>query len=132
MSHFAQIDDNNVVVQVIVAEQDFIDTGLVGDPSKWIQTSYNSRGGVHYGADGQPDGQPALRKNYAGVGYTYDAASDAFIPPKPFPSWVLDTETGLWNPPIPMPEPVEGKVYTWNESTQGWDEGELPTAPPAP
>lgn len=129
MSHFAQINDNNVVVQVIVAEQDFIDTGLVGDPSKWIQTSYNSRGNVHYGADGQPDGKTALRKNYAGVGYSYDPALDAFIPPTPYPSWVLDTETGLWNAPVPMPAPAEGKGYVWNESTQAWDEVEIPTAP---
>lgn len=129
MSHFAQIDDNNIVVQVIVAEQDFIDTGLVGDPAKWIQTSYNTRGGVHYGEDGQPDGQPALRKNYAGIGYSYDSALDAFIPPKPYPSWVLEQETALWNAPLAQPDPIEGKVFVWNEASQSWDAVDMPTAP---
>lgn len=126
MSHFAQIDENNVVVQVIVAEQDFINSGVLGDPAKWIQTSYNTRGGVHYGADGQPDGGVPLRKNYAGIGYTYDAQLDAFIPPKPFPSWTLDTNTGLWNSPTPMPE--DNKLYEWDEATTSWKE----ISPPAP
>lgn len=85
MAHFAQIDDNNVVVQVIVVEQDVINTGLFGDPAKWIQTSYNTRGGIHYGQDGNPDGGVALRKNYAGIGYTYDAGRDAFHSTKTFP-----------------------------------------------
>ena len=120
MSHFAQIDGNNIVVQVIVAEQDFIDTGLVGDPTHWIQTSYNTRGGVHYGADGQPDGQPALRKNYAGIGYTYDPVRDAFIPPKVYQSWVLNEDSCLWEPPIPMP--ADGKMYNWDEATTSWIE----------
>lgn len=114
MSHFAQIDDNNIVVQVIVAEQDFIDSGAVGDSSKWIQTSYNTYGGEHR------NGGTPLRKNYAGIGYTYDPTMDAFIPPKPYPSWVLNTDTCLWNPPIPMP--TDGKFYVWSESSQSWDE----------
>lgn len=80
MSHFAQVKDG-IVVNVIVAEQDFIDTGLVGDPAEWIQTSYNTRDGVHYGPDGLPDGGIALRQNYAGIGYTYDPVLDAFFPP---------------------------------------------------
>jgi hypothetical protein len=126
MAHFAEIDDNNIVTRVIVAEQDFIDTGAVGDPSKWIQTSYNTRGGVHYGQDGQPDGGAALRKNYAGIGYTYDAGLDAFIPPKPFDSWILDNETCYWNPPTPMPNDTS-KIWTWNETTQSWDGTDLPT-----
>jgi hypothetical protein len=126
MSHFAEIDDNNIVTRVIVAEQDFIDTGAVGDPSKWIQTSYNTRGGVHYGQDGNPDGGEALRKNYAGIGYTYDAGRDAFIPPKPFDSWTLDEETCYWNPPTPMPNDIT-KIWTWNETTQSWDGTDLPT-----
>ena len=90
MSHFAEIDETNTVLRVIVAEQEFIDTGAVGDPSKWIQTSYNTRAGVHYGQDGMPDSGEPMRKNYAGIGYTYDATRDAFIPPKPYASWVLD------------------------------------------
>lgn len=97
MSHFAQIDDNNVVINVIVAEQDFIDSGAVGDPSRWIQTSYNTHGGQH------PEGRP-LRKNYAGIGYTYDPSRDAFIPPQPYPSWILDEKTCWWQPPVPVPD----------------------------
>jgi hypothetical protein len=89
MSHFARVE-NGVVTAVIVAEQDFIDT--LPDPSSWVQTSYNTHGGQH------PNGTP-LRKNYAGIGYTYDAVRDAFIPPKPDPTWILDEATCLWGPP---------------------------------
>jgi hypothetical protein len=119
MGHFAQINEENVVTQVIVADQDFINTGAVGDPAKWIQTSYNTRAGVHYGQNGEPDGGAALRKNYAGIGYSYDAGLDAFVPPKPFASWVLDTETALWVAPVAMP--TDGQMYNWNEETQAWD-----------
>lgn len=114
MSHFAQIDDTNTVVQVIVAEQDFIDSGAVGDPSKWIQTSYNTIAGEH-----RLGGTP-LRKNYAGIGYSYDVARDAFIPPKAFPSWVLNEDTCNWEAPIPVPN--DGKPYAWNEENQAWEE----------
>jgi hypothetical protein len=93
MSHFAKIE-NNIVTQVIVAEQDFIDTGILGDPSQWIQTSYNTRGGVHL------NGGTPLRKNYAGIGYTYDSVLDAFIPPKPHASWLLNEDTCQWHPPV--------------------------------
>jgi hypothetical protein len=82
MSHFAQVDENDVVVQVIVAEQDFIDSGLVGDPASWIQTSYNTRNGIHYGPDGEPDGGIALRGNYACIGGMYDRVNDVFLLPK--------------------------------------------------
>lgn len=115
MSHFAQIDDNNIVIQVIVAEQDFIDTGIVGDPSRWIQTSYNTIGGVHL------QGGTPLRKNYAGVGYSYDPVRDAFIPPKPeYQSWVLNEDTCQWEPPVPYP--TDGKIYIWEEALQEWKE----------
>lgn len=117
MAHFAKVE-NGTVTQVIVAEQDFIDSGAVGDPASWVQTSYNTRGGVHYGQNGEPDGGVALRKNYAGIGYTYDAARDAFIPPKPFPSWVLDENTCLWDAPVEMPH--DGQRYTWDEATTSW------------
>ena len=120
MGHFAQINEENVVTQVIVADQDFINTGAVGDPAKWIQTSYNTRAGVHYGQDGQPDGGVALRKNYAGIGYSYDAGRDAFIPPKSFDSWILDEETCLYSAPTPMP--TDGKMYMWDEPTLSWTE----------
>ena len=120
MAHFAQIDSNNIVTQVLVIEQDVIDTGLFGDPSSFIQTSYNTRGGVHYGQDGQPDGGVALRKNYAGIGYTYDIGRDAFIAPKPFNSWTLNETTCYWEAPTSMP--TDGKMYTWNEDTTSWVE----------
>lgn len=110
MAHFAQIE-NGIVTQVIVAEQDVIDSGLFG--TGWIQTSYNTYGGQH------PEGRP-LRKNYAGIGYTYDSSRDAFIPPKPYPSWVLDETTCLWDAPTPMP--TDGKFYRWNEETLSWVE----------
>lgn len=112
MSHFAKVE-NGLVTQVIVAEQDVIDSGLFGDPSSWVQTSYNTYGGQH------PQGRP-LRKNFAGVGYTYDAIRDAFIPPQPYPSWSLDENTCLWNAPTPMP--TDGKMYQWNESQLAWVE----------
>jgi hypothetical protein len=112
MSHFAKVE-NGIVTQVIVAEQQFINTGLVGDPNSWIQTSYNTHGGKH------PEGRP-LRKNYAGIGYSYDAVRDAFIPPKPFNSWILDEESCLWTAPNPMPE--DGKIYSWNEEQIAWVE----------
>jgi hypothetical protein len=115
MSHFARVE-NGLVTQVIVAEQDFINTGAVGDPTQWIQTSYNTFAGAH-----QLGGTP-LRKNYAGIGYTYDSELDAFIPPKPFPSWMLDTETGHWHAPVAIPAPKEGVTYMWNEDAQIWEE----------
>lgn len=110
MSHFAKVE-NGIVTQVIVVEQDVLDTGAFGDPASWVQTSYNTHGGQH------PEGRP-LRKNYAGIGFTYDLGRDAFIPPQPFASWILDENTCLWNPPIPYPN--DGNRYTWDEMTQSW------------
>tara|TARA_R110002051_G_scaffold97897_1_gene168017 strand:+ start:1510 stop:1830 length:321 start_codon:yes stop_codon:yes gene_type:complete len=104
-----------------VAEQDFIDSGAVGDKNNWIQTSYNTRGGVHYAPDSNtPDGGVALRKNYAGVGYTYDATRDAFYAPQPYPSWTLDNDTCLWNAPTARPD--DDKAYTWDEDNTEWKE----------
>ena len=110
MAHFAQVQ-NGIVTQVIVAEQDVIDSGLFG--TGWIQTSYNTHGGQH------PEGRP-LRKNYAGIGYTYDSQRDAFISPKPFASWLLNESTCQWDAPIPMP--IDGKMYKWDETTTSWVE----------
>jgi len=124
MSHFAHVT-NGIVDQVIVAEQDFIDSGAVGPASEWIQTSYNTRGNVHYGPDGQPDGGVALRGNYAGVGYSYDVQLDAFIPPQPYASWVLNPANVLWEAPVAMP--ADGKTYEWEEATTNWKELVLPT-----
>ena len=110
MAHFAQVE-NGIVTQVIVAEQDVIDSGLFG--TGWVQTSYNTHGGQH------PEGRP-LRKNYAGIGYTYDASRDAFIPPKPFASWLLNETSCIWEAPTPMP--IDDKQYFWNEEQLAWVE----------
>jgi hypothetical protein len=125
MAHYAHVT-NGIVDQVIVAEQDFIDSGAVGPASEWVQTSYNTRGNVHYGQDGQPDGGVALRGNYAGVGYSYDVQLDAFIPPQPYASWILNPANVLWEAPVAMP--ADGKTYEWEEATQSWKELVLPTA----
>jgi hypothetical protein len=112
MAHYAKVL-NNLVTQVIVAEPEFFETFIDSSPGEWIQTSYNTRGGQH------PEGRP-LRKNYAGIGFTYNKELDAFIPPKPFASWILDEETCLWNAPTPYPD--DGKDYRWNEETLSWIE----------
>ena len=119
MAHFAKVN-NGIVEQVIVAEPEFFDTFVDSSPGQWIQTSYNTRGGVHYGADGEPDGGEALRKNYAGIGYTYDAGRDAFIPPQPYASWTLNEDSCLWEAPVAYPN--DGNMYTWDEETTNWVE----------
>lgn len=120
MAHFAEVDSSNVVLRVLVVGddqehrgQEFLanDLGLGGT---WLKTSYNTQGGVH------TTGGTPFRKNYAGIGYTYDAGRDAFIPPKPFNSWTLDEDTCLWNAPVAYP--TDGNLYTWNEDNQSWDE----------
>ncbi len=102
MSHFAKLN-NNIVTEVIVAEQDFINSGAVGDSFLWVQTSYSG----------------SFRKNYAGVGDTYDKTKDAFIAVKPFPSWTLNETTCLWEAPTAYPD--DG-IYNWNEETTNWKE----------
>lgn len=109
MSHFAKINAQGIVEQVIVAEQEFIDT--LPDKTSWVQTSYNTSGGKH------PEGKP-LRKNYAGIGFTYDPQRDAFISPKPYSSWTLNEQTCTWDSPIPYPN--DGSIYSWNEYSQEW------------
>lgn len=113
MAHFAKVH-NGIVEQVIVAEPEFFQTFVDTSPGEWIQTSYNTFGGEH-----KLSGTP-LRKNYAGVGYTYDRERDAFIPPKPFASWILNEDTCLWDAPVVMPD--DGKYYTWDEAQQQWVE----------
>ena len=108
MAHFAKVE-NGTVTQVIVAEQEVIDTGIFGHG--WVQTSYNTHGGQH------PEGRP-LRKNYAGVGYAYDETRDAFIPPQPYASWTLNEDTCLWESPVPYPN--DGNMYKWDEATTSW------------
>jgi hypothetical protein len=122
MAHFAKVVDG-VVTQVIVAEPEFFESFVDTSPGEWIQTSYNTRGGVHYNPEtNEPseDQTKALRKNYAGIGFTYDRTKDAFIPPKPFASWVLNEDTCLWNAPVAMPD--DGKFYKWDEATTNWVE----------
>lgn len=123
MAHFAKIEYGKVS-EVIVAEQDFIDNHTEGT---WVQTSYNTFGGKHYNSDGteSADQSKALRKNYAGKGFTYDAIKDAFIPPQPFASWILNDDTCLWEAPVTQPM---DSAYKWNETayqsdnTKGWEE----------
>ena len=120
MAHFAKIE-NNLVTNVIPAPEGFSIEG-----ETWVQTSYNTRGNVHYGQDGQPDGGVALRGNYAGIGYVYDSTNDKFYKEQPYASWTLDTNTWLWTPPISYP--ADG-MYIWDEdvyqadNTKGWIEG---------
>ena len=128
MSHFAKLDSNNVVIFVTVGRDEDNGkeaelTARTGDVYK--QTSYNTRGGVHYQADGTPsaDQTKAFRKNYAGLGYTYDETRDAFIPPKPYASWVLNETTCLWDAPVAYP--TDGKRYKWDEATTSWVEMEM-------
>jgi hypothetical protein len=121
MAHFAKVL-NGTVQQVIVAEPEFFNTFVDTSPGEWIQTSYNTRGGVHYNPEtnqSSADQSKALRKNYAGIGYAYDAQRDAFIPPKPYNSWILNEQTCLWESPIPYP--TDDEQYIWNEQTIGWD-----------
>jgi len=113
MGHFAKVVDGKVT-QVIVAEPEFFQTFVDSSPGEWIQTSYNTKGGVHV-LGGTP-----LRKNYAGIGHTYDRERDAFIPPQPYPSWTLNDDTCLWNSPTPYPD--DGKAYEWDEPTLSWKE----------
>ena len=117
MAHHAKVLDGKVI-QVIVADASFFDTFVDSSPGSWIQTSYNTRGGVHYGADGEPDDGVALRGNYAGIGYTYDHVNDVFYSPQPYPSWVLNETTWLWEPPVAYSD--DGLIYTWDEATISW------------
>jgi len=113
MAHFAKVN-NGIVEQVIVAEPEFFETFVDSSPGEWIQTSYNTHGGVH-ALGGTP-----FRKNYAGIGYTYDATKDAFIPPQPFASWTLNETSCLWEAPVAYPD--DGKLYKWDEDTTNWVE----------
>lgn len=128
MAHFAKVR-NNTVVQVIVGDDDLFTTDkhiwIVGGggADQWIQTSYNTRGGVYLDPVTMApaeDQSKALRKNFAEVGYTYDSELDAFIPPKPYASWVLNEDTGLWKAPVDYP--TDGKYYEWDEETTSWEE----------
>jgi len=113
MSHYAKVN-NGIVEQVIVAEAEFFETFVDTSPGTWIQTSYNTHGGVHT-LGGTP-----LRGNFAGIGYTYDSTNDVFYAPKPYPSWTLNETTWLWEPPVA--HPTDDKIYRWDETTTTWIE----------
>ena len=119
MAHFAEVDENNIVLRVLVVDdlhesngQEFLATTL-GLGGTWLKTSYNTLAGVH------TKGGTPFRKNYAGIGYTYDSGRDAFIAPKPFASWVLNEESCVYEAPVAYP--TDGEMYTWNEETTSWD-----------
>ena len=118
MAHYAKVTDG-IVQKVIVAEAEFFDNYVDDSPGEWVQTSYNTRGGVHYAPNtNNPDGGTALRKNYAGIGSHYDGVG--FYGPQPFPSWTLNSTSYLWEPPTALPD--DGKLYDWNETDKKWDE----------
>ena len=125
MASFAKVN-NEIVVDVIKAEQADIDSGLWGDPAQWIQTSYNTRGGIYYIPNSDPptpdpDQSKALRANYAGIGFTYNQPLDVFYAPQPYPSWVINAPTWIWQAPTPPgPQPQDGNLYTWDEATLSW------------
>tara|TARA_R100000773_G_C4166427_1_gene81996 strand:+ start:128 stop:523 length:396 start_codon:yes stop_codon:yes gene_type:complete len=128
MGHYAKVTDGKVT-KVIVAEADFFKTFVDDSAGTWIQTSYNTRGGIHYEPNSNTpssDQSKALRKNYAGIGWTYDSKEDVFYAPQPYASWTLNTTSYLWEAPISYP--TDGKAYLWNESlyqsdnTKGWEE----------
>jgi len=125
MAHYAKVVDG-IVTKVIVAEADFFDDFIDDTPGEWIQTSYNTYGGKHYTqneegvASESEDQTKALRKNFAGIGFTYDAAKDAFYEPKPYASWTLNETTCLWEAPVEYPD--DGNNYIWNESITNWTE----------
>jgi hypothetical protein len=116
MGHYAKVEDG-IVTQVIVAEADFFDTYVDTSAGEWIKTSYNTHAGVHI------HGGTPLRKNYAGIGFLYDEDKDAFIPPQPYPSWVLNEETCRWSAPVEVVD--DGRPYSWDEKTLSWVETTL-------
>ena len=124
MAHYAKVQQGKVT-KVIVAEKEFIDSYVDTEPGKWIQTSYNTYGGVHYDRSTNPptpskDQSKALRKNYAGINFIYDKTKDAFYEPQPYPSWTLNSTTCLWEAPVAYPS--DGKFYDWDESSKSWKE----------
>jgi len=125
MAYFAKIN-NGIVEDVIRIEQTDIDSGLWGDPAQWVQTSYNTRGGIYYIPNSDPptpdpDQSKALRANYAGIGYTYNQPEDVFYSPQPYPSWTISAPTWIWQPPNPPgPYPQDGQEYVWDEATLSW------------
>lgn len=128
MGHYAKVL-NTIVSEVIVADAEFFTTFVDSSPGAWIQTSYNTHGGIHYVPNSNPpepspDQSKSLRANYAGIGYTYDQTNDVFYAPQPYPSWTISAPTWIWQPPVPYP--TDGKMYTWDEATTSWVEVTTP------
>ncbi len=126
MGHYAKIVEGKVT-KVIVADSNYFDDFIDDSPGTWVKTSYNTRGGIHFAPNSHtPDDGEPLRKNYAGIGWTYDTDRDAFVPEQPFPSWLLNEDTCLWEAPIVRPlqvfdeDGVPDKRYTWDEETTNW------------
>ena len=122
MAHYAKVTDGKVT-RVIVAEAEFFKTFVDDSPGNWIQTSYNTRGGIHYQPNSDTpssDQSKALRKNYAGIGWTYDSEKDVFYAPQPYASWTLNTTSYLWEAPVA--KPTDGKPYKWDEASKSWVE----------
>ena len=128
MSYFAKINNSNIVLEILSIDQVEIDTGNWGDPTKWIQTSYNTRAGIYYIPNTNtpdPDQSKAFRKNYAGIGYTWlpnGPEGEGFAPQSPYPSWVMNSFSYLWEAPVPMPVPNDPPYYYWDEQTLSWVE----------
>lgn len=121
IKYFAKIDPmNKEVLWVIVASQEFINSGVMGNKKNWVSTDYNTKGGIHYDNNGKSDRKPQLRKNYAGIGMIYDVGRDAFRNKKPYTSWILNEDSCLWKAPILMPN--DGNRYYWDEDTLSWKE----------
>ena len=126
MAHFAEIDVDNIVLRVLVVHNDYEHRGaeFLSDDlhlgGTWVQTSYNTRGNVHLGEDGEPDGGTPIGYNFAGIGFHYDSDDGAFYSPQKWPSWSLD-ENYVWQPPTPMPD--DGNIYLWDEDTTSWIDG---------
>lgn len=136
MAHFAKIGPDNIVITVLVGRDEDEDKELelstrTGDTYR--RTSYNTSGGVHF-TNGVPseDQSKALRKNFAGIGYIWDEERDAFYAPQPYPSWILNEDSCIWEPPVPEPAPKEGVYYMWDEDTLSWKEVQIPEPPPQP
>jgi hypothetical protein len=120
MAHFALVEDG-IVMNVMVADDEVINSGIFGDPSDWVKTSYNTKRGVHYDPEtNQPDGGIPFRKNYAKIGGLYDKERDAFYEPQPYRSWILNEESCSWEAPIPYPDAPNTQVYLWDEANLEW------------
>ena len=115
--YFAQLE-SFIVKNVVNSDPEYIATGAMGDPKTFLETDFYTRGNVHYNDESEPDGLPPFRGNFGQIGYTYDPKADVFYAPQPYVSWILNRKTWLWEPPIPMP--IDGRLYHWDESSRSW------------